>query len=350
MVKKVLVTGASGAVGHEALKELFNRKDRYDIRIFCLDRPYERKLFSQFKDMEIFWGDIQDYQDVQKAVHGVDYIIHTAGIIPPLADENPDLAGRVNVEGTRNLIQAMKSEHQPPKIVFTSSISVYGDRIKTPNIVLGDPINPSDGDEYARTKISAEKIIRESGVPWTIFRLCGILVKTLKIQPLMFHMPLDTPLEWCHPSDAGYALVESLAHESVLGEIYNLGGGEKCRIMAHDFMESMFNLWGLSAKVLPKYAFAIQNFHSGYYADGYKLNEILHFQRKTLQDYLETIRNSVSPFQKVFVKFIPRRLIRGWLTRMSEPLKAIRENNEVLIQRFYGSRNNFNQLLSSENS
>ena len=92
----------------------------------------------------------------------------------------------------------------------------------------------------------------------------------------------------------------------------------------------------------------MQNFHSGYYADGDDLDALLHFRRKTLQDYVEAAKNSVSPVQRFLVRLLPRPIVRQWLLRMSEPLKAIQERDENLISRFYGSRQAFEQLANRE--
>ena len=347
MQKKVLLTGASGTVGFEVLKELL-RRDQYAIRILSLDRGYERQLFSQYQDnLEVVWGDIRNFQDVRKAVNGtgVDYIIHTAGIIPPLSEEKPALTQDVNVGGTENIIRAISQEDNPPKLFFTSSISVYGDRINNPYITIEDPINPSKDDVYAKSKVDAEGIINNSGLDWSIFRLCGVLANKLRIQPLMFHMPLDTALEWCHPEDVGFALVEAIKYPSLLRSIFNLGGGEKCRIKAGEFLKEVFNIWGLDVRVLPRYAFAIQNFHSGYYADSFHLNDILNFQKRNLQDYYNQVRSKVSPLQKFFIRLVPKNVVKQWLLGMSEPLNAIKKNNEALIERFYGSRRKFRELM-----
>ena len=345
VMKKILLTGASGAVGFQALKELLRRKDHYSVRIFSLDLPSEHKLFKPFQDdVEVLWGDLRNPEDTLKAVAGADIVLHVAGIIPPAADLNPNLAWAVNVGGTRNLVNACQQQPTPPKILFTSSISVYGDRIENPGILVGDPLNPSDGDEYARTKIAAEALIQDSGLPYVIFRLCGILVRRLKIQPLMFHMPLETALEWCHDSDTGYALVQAIEEEALQGRIFNLGGGERCRTKARDFLKQMFPLWGLDAKILPDYAFATRNFHSGYYLDGDELDRILHFRRKTLQDYLRTMGACVSPLQRLAVGMIPKSIVRAWMLKMSEPLQAIRQKNERLVRRFYGSKEIFDSI------
>ncbi len=348
---KILLTGASGAVGFQAFVELLRRKNRYQTRIFSLDLPSERNLFKKYNDeVEIFWGDLRNPGDVEMAVRDVDVVLHVAGIIPPAADLDPDLAWAVNVEGTRNLVNACMGQAVPPKMIFTSSISVYGDRIEDPGIRVGDPLKPSEGDAYARTKIAAEEIIRKAGIPYVIFRLCGILVRKLKIQPLMFHMPLATSLEWCHDSDTGYALVQAIEEESITGSIFNLGGGERCRTRAREFLSQMLPLWGLDANILPDYAFATRNFHSGYYLDGNELDEILHFRRKTLQDYLRSMRRRISPLQRLAVRLVPRSIIRAWMLKMSEPLQAIRQNNENLVRRFYGSQAVFDSIFQKENN
>lgn len=342
----VLITGASGAVGYQALQELWRRTERYNIRLLALDRKYERKLFAPWQDkVNIIWGDLRNPDDASKAVAGAEVILHIAAIIPPLADEKPDLAWAVNLGGTFNLIKTARQLPQMPKFIFTSSISVYGDRLKNPWIQVGDPLNPSDGDEYARTKIAAERLLIQSGLPYTIFRLSGILTDKLKIQPLMFHMPLDTALEFCHCEDAGYALVEAIEHDEVWGKIYNLGGGPACRLSAREFIHRMFPLFGINPKVVPEYAFATRNFHSGYYADAHILNDLLGFQRHSIAEYIASVKRRVNPVQRALLRLIPSFVVRAWMLRMSEPYQSIRENNPSLIRRFYGSRAAFEQLL-----
>ena len=161
-------------------------------------------------------------------------------------------------------------------------------------------------------------------------------------------MPLETALEWCHDSDTGYALVQAIEEESLQGCIFNLGGGAKCRTKARDFLRQMFPLWGLEANILPEYAFATRNFHSGFYLDGFELDRILNFRRNSLLDYLNSIRSRINPVTRCIVRQLPHSIIRNWMLRMSEPLKAIRENNEELVNRFYGSREAFDKLFQRE--
>jgi len=349
MKQTLLLTGASGEVGFETFRELLNRRQRYNLRVFCLDTKVERKLFSPYQgQVDIFWGDLRDPGAVSRAVEGADAVIHTAALIPPMADHRPQLAWDINVGGTRHLLAAMKKQDPAPRLVYTSSVSVYGDRVANPEIRVGDPLRPSMGDEYAKTKIQAEKLIQQLGIKYSILRLCGILTKKLKIQPLMFHMPLETSLEWCHNTDTGYALAQAVDCEQVFGRIFNLGGGEKCRVKAGKFLQKMMPIFGVDSRAIPEEAFATQNFHSGNYADGDQLERLIKFRRRTLKDYYHSVRQGISPLQRFFVRMIPATIVRYTLMHMSEPLRAIRLNDPEKIKRFYGSRQAFRQIFGTE--
>jgi hypothetical protein len=95
---------------------------------------------------------------------------------------------------------------------------------------------------------------------------------------------------------------------------------------------------GVNPDALPEYAFATQNFHSGYYADGDDLESILHFRRKTLADHYAEVAAGIPPWRRALNRLIPASVPRRYLESLSEPLKALRENDTALIERFYGSQ------------
>lgn len=112
-----------------------------------------------------------------------------------MADKLPDLAEKVNVSGTMNLIKALQKKSPSAFLLYSSSISIYGDRIETPYIKVTDELKPSFGDEYAKTKIKAEEIIKKSNLNWSIYRFAAIMSPlNIKLDPLLFHMPLKTSL------------------------------------------------------------------------------------------------------------------------------------------------------------
>ena len=224
--KSILLTGASGTVGFEVLKQLLEIPD---LKITVFDKKTKasvKKLDSYADIVKLVYGDITDSGDLEKVVYDQDYIIHLAAIIPPTADDYPALAYRVNTEGTRNLVQLLEQHSPNCFFLYSSSISVYGDRLENPYISVGDPLNPSPGDEYALTKIGAEEIIQKSKLDWTIFRLAAIMGGH-KMSKLMFHQPLDTSLEIATPQDTARAFVKAIdKREHLSKRIFNLGGGE----------------------------------------------------------------------------------------------------------------------------
>ncbi len=325
---RILVTGASGTVGKEVVYQLLNEKENYDVTVFDLKTKNSKKLFGQFGDnIRIYYGDIGNKETVAQACKDKDAIIHLAAIIPPLSDENHVLAEKVNVRGTRNLIKGIQSHSPSAFFLYSSSVSVYGDRLQHPLIKTVDPLVPCERDFYAKTKLTAERLIREQLTHWTIFRLTAIMgAHNHSASPLMFHMPLDTKMEICTPSDTARAFVHALRHQTELEQhIFNLSGGANCRISYDEFIRRSFRISGLGKLNFKPGTFAKKNFHCGYYTDGDDLEKILHFRHDTIEDYFDQLRQSVSPLQKG-VTLLLRYFIKRRLQKLSEPYGALKKN------------------------
>jgi nucleoside-diphosphate-sugar epimerase len=334
---KILVTGASGTVGSAAIA-LLVKQGKHEITAFDIHNRKSRKILHQYRDkISIVYGDIGDKYDLEKACVDQDIVIHLAAIIPPLADDKPELAARVNVQGTANLLTLLKKYSPRAFFIYGSSISVYGDRLQNPYIKVGDPLVASLGDEYAKTKIKAEKLVQHSGLDYTIFRITAVMgANNHKISKIIFHMPLATPIELVVPADAGRALVNAITHKTQLnGRIFNLSGGKDCTIIYRDLLIRSFKNTGLGQFNLPENSFATGNFHCGYYADGDDLEDILHFRQETLADFFRHQKNGVKLLTKI-ITTIFRGPIKKSLLLKSEPLAALRNNDKEMINRFFG--------------
>ena len=351
---KVLLTGAFGNVGISTLKELLNKD--YNVRVLEVYNRKNRKIAKKFKNrIEVMWGDLRNKEEVNNAVQNQDIVIHLAAIIPPLADINPSLAESVNVGGTKNILDAIKEQTQKPRLIFTSSVAVYGDRRYNPMIEVSDPLAPSRGDYYAITKISAEKLIRESSVDFAIFRLTYITsIDKLNMDPLMFHMPLDTSIEICDTKDVGLALVNSINCDEVWGETFNLAGGKQCRITYREYLNDMMEIFGLGRNFLPEEGFAEKDFHCGFMNTN-KSQNLLKYQKHTLEDYYREVKNKIGP-KKHFMPAI-KWMIRLNLLKRSEPYRrykffrkkagAFTISENKLIRKILAT--NFNRIELLEN-
>jgi nucleoside-diphosphate-sugar epimerase len=332
---KILLTGASGTIGYEVLKLLYHQREKFDITVFGTNSRRSFKRLSPFKDgITIVRGDITNGNDVKKVCVNMDFVIHLAAIIPPLADENPELAIKVNTIGTENLIKNLELFSPDTFLIYSSSVSVYGDRLDKPLIRAEDPLIPSERDEYAKTKIDAEKIIRSSKLDWSIFRLTAVMGEH-KVSGLMFHMPLATSMEIATPEDTARAFVLAIGYRSVISKkIFNLGGGIKCRTTYTELLSHMFEIFGLGKPDFPDKAFAEKNFHCGYFEDGDELDNILHFRKDSMESYYEKEKLKI-PLWRKWPTFILKNQIKNQLLKKSEPYKAYLTNDKTEIQHYF---------------
>ena len=91
MKKTVFLTGATGNMGYQAFKELYERRHMYDIVLLVLPTEKEKadRLFNGYENVKIVFGDLTVYEDVLECVTGADYVLHVGGMVSPAADYYP---------------------------------------------------------------------------------------------------------------------------------------------------------------------------------------------------------------------------------------------------------------------
>ncbi|MFN8433084.1 MAG: NAD(P)-dependent oxidoreductase [Anaerolineales bacterium] len=309
----ILLTGATGNVGGHVLPLLLERG--HNVRCLVFDSKNERKVVQSWKRKpEVVWGDIQDERVVASALGGVEAVIHLAAIIPPMTDQNPLLAYGVNVNGTRNIVNAASKQAKRVRFIFTSTYDVYGNtQNQTPPRKVTLPVNPQE--EYARHKVEAEKVIQSGNVDWCIFRLASAIPVEMstKYQSMMFDVPLDDRLEYIHPADAALAICNAVEHAEVWGKVMHLGGGPRCQLRERDIVQGAFEAIGIGA--LPEEYFNTQSYYTDW-LDTEESQRLLKYQRHTFDDHVEGLKRSLG-WQIPFIKlFSP--LIRYFLVRQSK--------------------------------
>ena len=169
--KRVLITGGAGFIGSNLAKSLIGQGHSVSV----LD-DFSTGLASNLTelDVDVFEGSITSQTLVEKAVNGVDVIVHLAarGSVPRSL-RNPRATFAVNVEGTLNVCEAARLNSIP--LVFSSSSSVYGANTRDKKIENEwlSPISP-----YAASKLSGEGIVvsfaRSFGIRTGVFRLFNV--------------------------------------------------------------------------------------------------------------------------------------------------------------------------------
>jgi dihydroflavonol-4-reductase len=145
----ILVTGATGHIGNVLVRKLIERGEK--VRALLL--PGESRAPLEGLKVEALEGDVLDTSSIFKALQGVRGVFHLAGVISIMPGEIP-IVRKVNVEGTRNVLQAAR-QMRVRKLVYTSSIHAI-QRIEEGVIdeqLPYDPKNPYG--EYDRSKAEA---------------------------------------------------------------------------------------------------------------------------------------------------------------------------------------------------
>lgn len=149
---KVLVTGGAGFIGSNLCEALLQRGDK----VVCLDNFATGHmenlipLIEQYPEsFRLIVGDIRNIKDCQKAVEGVDYVLHEAALgSVPRSINDPITTNEVNIGGFLNMIVAAR-DAGVKRFIFAASSSTYGDSKALPKVedVIGKPLSP-----YAITK------------------------------------------------------------------------------------------------------------------------------------------------------------------------------------------------------
>ncbi len=107
--KVLLITGGTGSFGNAVLQRFLSTEHFNEIRIFSRDEKKQDEMRNQLKNpkLKFFIGDVRDYDSVEPATRGVDYIFHAAALKQvPSCEFFPMQAVKTNVEGTQNVIRA----------------------------------------------------------------------------------------------------------------------------------------------------------------------------------------------------------------------------------------------------
>ncbi len=231
----VLVTGATGAVGPRVVHAL--HQAGYHIRTFSLDIP-TTGMFLQNVEVEV--GDITDESAVNKAMQGVDAVVHMAALLhvvnPP--PEMREKYKRINVGGTAIVVDAARRAGVR-RVVLFSTIAAYGPSFGR---ILTENTPPCPDTFYAQTKLAAEKIVLEAkGADGqqlgTVLRLGAVYGSRIKgnyerlTHALARHrfIPIGNGFNrrtLVYDKDVAQAAVLAVSHPSAAGRLFNVTDGQ----------------------------------------------------------------------------------------------------------------------------
>ncbi len=280
---KYLVTGGAGFIGSNIVEELVRRMEARqglspkgtvprvtEVRVldnFVTGKMENLKPF--LKKITLIKGDIRNRRDLDKALNGVDYVIHQAALrsVPKSVDD-PFTTNDININGTLNLLVAAR-DHDVKRVVYASSSSAYGDAKHFPQMEtdLPGPISP-----YGVAKLAAEQycvvFAKTFGLETVSLRYFNVFGPrqnpdskySAVIPAFLFTMAKggSPVVEWDGKQSRDFTFVGNVVEANlractasgISGQVFNVACGSTTSIM--DIVNELNKILG--TKIKPKYA------------------------------------------------------------------------------------------------
>ena len=227
---RVFVTGATGFIGHNAVKSLIQAGHE----CVCLVRSTSKREILEDIACQFVNGDITDKDSLINGMDGCEALVNLANIY---SYWEPDISiyNKVNVDGTRNVMEAALAVGMK-KVIHVSSFVIWGRTSNSP-FNENSPIGRHTS-EYARTKYAGDKVgwylYEQKGLPLVMIYPCAVIgandtkssgdyVKRLIKRKMPIRGLESVVLTWVHVNDVAESICRALEMKGNIGERYIIG-------------------------------------------------------------------------------------------------------------------------------
>lgn len=250
----ILVTGGAGFIGSYIVKELLKEGHQpviYDAFlqfVSPLDNHYQAHVWERLKDIKediiIERGDTRQPGNISRVIshYKPERIIHLAALsIADLSNKNPEEALSTIIDGTVNVLEAIRNVDFVKRFVYASSSMIYGDFMYEP---VDEEHQKRPKDVYGGTKLAGEILTetygRRFGIEYTIIRPSAVygptdinrrvsqifLESALAGQELALHGGGEEKLDFTYVEDTARGFILATFAEKARNETFNITRGE----------------------------------------------------------------------------------------------------------------------------
>jgi len=209
----ILVTGGTGFVGSHLVKRLISE----NIRTRCLVRKASNIGGLKEHGIEVAFGDVLDKASLEKAVEGVETVVHLVGIIVEKKGATFEI---IHTRGTRNLAEACKAAGFR-RFIYISA--------------LGSRENARS--RYHKTKWEAEQLVKSSGMEYVIFRpsimigeggeFIEMLSRIVRRAPVIPIIDGESKVQPIYVENTVDCIIKSLGDPRTTNRIFEIAGPEQ---------------------------------------------------------------------------------------------------------------------------
>ena len=279
---KILVTGATGLLGSNVVRELLKRGQQVRVLV----RKESNMISLRGLDIDYFYGDLDDQQRLFEACRGFDYVIH-AGAKTPGGETKFSAFVTSNIRGTQNIINAA-NRAGISRIVYVSSCCVFGGgSLENP----GNELSEFTGFRFNSGYINSKYLAYQ----WVLSQIEKKQLPIVIVNPTLMIGPFDSrpssgeiilrilsqPVQLCPPGGKNFIDVRDAASATcnaltmgVIGESYllasenlsfssffrkvnNISGRQGCRILVPCSMMNCSGLVGNAIQLMTKHSFPL---------------------------------------------------------------------------------------------
>jgi len=253
-MEKILITGGAGFIGHHLVNRFINLD--FEVTVFdalidfsvCAEPSnrggFEDRVASVSSGAVFIKGDVRDRSQLDRLLTDIrpDIVIHLAGIpLSRTANKLTEDAVGINVNGTVNLLEAIRLAGSVCRFVYISSSFVYGDFNYFP-ADENHPLNPIE--MYGATKLSGEMLTRgfgtRFGIEYSIVRPSAVygsfdsnrrvvqnmVENAICGKPVTMHNGGESMLDFTYVDDTVSGIVLAATHPAASGQTFNITRGE----------------------------------------------------------------------------------------------------------------------------
>lgn len=263
-----VITGGAGFIG-TALTRVLAPNNRIRIVDILRRNALAEAGLDTHPNVELVKADVRDFDAMTAAIADADYVIHMASIAGvDTVLKNPVLTMEISLEGTMNMLRAVKAAGRAKRVIDFSTSEVFGQyafRVREADVTSLGAVGEARWT-YAVSKLATEHLahcyFKQFGIPTVAVRPFNIfgpgqigegavhafVTRAIRNEPITIHNDGDQIRSWCYIDDIVRGILAALEAPGAVGESFNIGN-PRSTVTIHQLAQMVIRLAKSSSEI-----------------------------------------------------------------------------------------------------